>query len=280
MSDRERRIRTLTASEVETLIDWAAAEGWNPGLDDAAVFYEADRQGFLGAFADSEMVAGISAVAYGSDFGFIGLYICRPDKRGEGHGKAVWDAGFTRLAGRRVGLDGVPAQQANYARMGFVHAYGSVRLSGRFSGSPPANPASRLLTAELKPAVMAFDRRFFPGERSAFLDAWLDPPRMALALVVDGAVRGYGVVRPCRRGAKIGPLFVDDASDALPLFAALVEAGGGEVAIDVPDMRTEFIAALQAGGLAPSFETARMYINPPAAPLASGVFGITTLELG
>ncbi|TIU88228.1 MAG: GNAT family N-acetyltransferase, partial [Mesorhizobium sp.] len=73
-----RTIRTLTASEVETLVDWAAGEGWNPGLGDAAAFRTADPDGFIGAFVDGEMVAGISAVAYGPGFGFIGLYICRP----------------------------------------------------------------------------------------------------------------------------------------------------------------------------------------------------------
>ncbi|TIT76763.1 MAG: GNAT family N-acetyltransferase, partial [Mesorhizobium sp.] len=71
-----RTIRTLTASEVETLIDWAAAEGWNPGIGDAAALRAADPEGFIGAFVGGEMMAGISAVAYGAGFGFIGLYIC------------------------------------------------------------------------------------------------------------------------------------------------------------------------------------------------------------
>lgn len=118
-----RTIRTLARDEVETLVDWAAAEGWNPGLGDAALFQAADPQGFIGAFVDGELSAGISAVAYGDDFGFIGLYICRPDRRGQGHGKAVWDAGMARLGKRTIGLDGVVEQQANYRSMGFAPAY-------------------------------------------------------------------------------------------------------------------------------------------------------------
>ena len=66
------------------------------------------------------MVAGISAVDYGAGVGFIGLYICRPDMRGLGYGRAVWDAGMARLAKATIGLDGVPAQQANYRNIGFV----------------------------------------------------------------------------------------------------------------------------------------------------------------
>ena len=64
-------IRTLSLQELRVLIDWAAAEGWNPGLEDAAMFQAADPEGFIGAFVGSDMVAAISAVAYGRDFGFI-----------------------------------------------------------------------------------------------------------------------------------------------------------------------------------------------------------------
>ena len=30
--------RTATLAELETVLDWAAAEGWNPGIDDAVAF--------------------------------------------------------------------------------------------------------------------------------------------------------------------------------------------------------------------------------------------------
>ncbi len=31
-------IRRMTRDELDTLVEWAAREGWNPGLDDADVF--------------------------------------------------------------------------------------------------------------------------------------------------------------------------------------------------------------------------------------------------
>ena len=43
-------IRILDEKEVQLAVDWAAVEGWNPGLNDAAIFYRADPQGFLGGF--------------------------------------------------------------------------------------------------------------------------------------------------------------------------------------------------------------------------------------
>src|SRR3546814_5569593 len=65
-------IRTMTAAEVELAVEWAAREGWDPGVDDAACFRAADAGGFLMAFADGEPVASISVVNYGPGFGFLG----------------------------------------------------------------------------------------------------------------------------------------------------------------------------------------------------------------
>lgn len=271
-------IRALSPAEVETLGGWAANEGWNPGLADAAAFRAADPGGFLGAFVDDEMAAGISAVAYGDDFGFIGLYICRPDMRGKGYGKAVWDAGMARLAGRTVGLDGVPAQQANYRSMGFVPAYRTIRYGGRHgaAGFAPVRP----LTSALLPAVLALDRSCFPAARETFLTRWLEQPRIARAAVRGGAVVGYGVARACRDGFKVGPLFADDLPAAADLLAALAAECGGDLHIDVPETQAGFAALLADAGLAPGFETARMYRGPAPRVDMGKVFGVTTLELG
>lgn len=91
-------IRSLSLGEVEELLGWAKAEGWNPGLGDAAAFHAADPDGFIGCVVDGRLAAGISAVRYGDDFGFIGLYIAHPDFRRQGFGRKVWDAGMAHLA--------------------------------------------------------------------------------------------------------------------------------------------------------------------------------------
>ncbi|MER8437646.1 GNAT family N-acetyltransferase [Mesorhizobium sp. M1312] len=276
-----RTIRTLALEDVETLVDWAAAEGWNPGLGDAVAFHAADPDGFIGAFVDGEMVAGISAVAYGDDFGFIGLYICRPDRRGEGHGKAVWDAGMARLGDRTIGLDGVVEQQANYRSMGFAPVYRTIRFVGSPGVPATADSGIRAIDPELMPDVLDYDSRFFPAPRRSFLEQWLRPPHMALAIVRDGAIEGYGVARRCRDGCKIGPLFSNSLDAASRLFAALANtAGPGNVYLDVPETNGHFVAQLTSTGLHPGFETARMYKGKAPQLAQSGVFAITTLELG
>jgi hypothetical protein len=262
-----RVIRTLDRAEVGTLVGWAAAEGWNPGVGDATAFHTADPDGFLGAFVDGEMVAGISGVAYGEGFGFIGLYICKPGHRGHGYGRAVWDAAMARLGSRVVGLDGVPEQQANYRRMGFLPAYKTVRMTGR-----PQDLGAAAIAVVEATQIAAIDAACFPAPRIAFLAEWIKSPRRVLAL--EG---GYGAVRSCASDQKIGPLFAPDTTTALRLLGALSTE---TVSIDVPVARASFLNALAEAGWSASFSTTRMYRNGSLGPASPQVFGITTLELG
>ncbi len=47
-------IRTMTADDLRLALDWAAAEGWNPGLEDAFCFATIDPDGLLMGFVDGE----------------------------------------------------------------------------------------------------------------------------------------------------------------------------------------------------------------------------------
>jgi GNAT superfamily N-acetyltransferase len=275
-------IRAMTRADLDRAVEWAAAEGWNPGLDDAGCFYAADPAGFLMGFAGDEPVASISVVRYGDAFGFLGLYIVRPQWRGRGFGYRLWQAGMDHLKGRIVGLDGVVAQQANYARSGFALAHRNVRFGGAAQVDAPDDPRIRPVDAALVEAVFAYDRAFFPAPREIFLRCWLkDDARKSLAVVEDGAVRAYGVIRACRSGFKIGPLFAEGEREADLLFRALAaQAGGAEIFLDLPEPNEAAIRLAARHNLSPVFETARMYRGEaPDLPL-SRTYGISTFELG
>lgn len=279
-------IRPLTPQELGQLIDWAAGEGWNPGLDDAAAFHAADSHGFIGCFVDGQMAAGISAVRSGADFGFIGLYIAHPDFRGQGYGRLVWDAGMAHLETRTIGLDGVPQQQANYRSMGFAAAYETSRWSGRIVDDAMAFGQMEAFTdihsaEDFRADIAAYDSTIFPADRDAFLSVWLDPPRITRVVAPGGRIAGYAVCRKCRECYKIGPLFADGFEEAMLLLkACAAEADGDTLHIDVPESQAEFGAALEALGFSRGFLTARMYRGAAPETPMSRVFGITTLELG
>lgn len=280
-------IRPLRRDELDLVIDWAAAEGWNPGLHDAEAFHAADPDGFLMGFIGDEPVACVSVVDYGERFGFLGFYICRPEHRGRGYGLELWNAGMERMGDRTVGLDGVVEQQAKYARSGFELAHRNIRYGGEARDLGPPDPAVAELGPDTPPAlvdaIVAYDRQFFPASREGFVRRWVEPgARRAVAYVSDRTLFGHGVIRPCRNGHKIGPLFADDAAIAEALFTALVAPLGEAplVFLDVPEPNGEARRLAERHGLAPVFETARMYKGAaPDLPLER-IFGITTFELG
>jgi len=277
------RIAHLSADEMSLPIEWATAEGWDPGLHDQACFAVTDPTGFHAGWIGDEPVATISVVKYGATFAFLGLYIVKPAFRGQGYGFALWNHALTTARGRTVGLDGVVAQQANYRRSGFALAYRNIRYRGVRGPDAPLDarvvPLSRFPFSE----VAKYDRAFFPEARDAFLRCWIaQPGARAMAVEKHGAIAGYGVIRPSGHGFKVGPLFADDASCAEALFHALAmrTPAGTAIFLDVPEPNTAGVTLAERHGMSPVFETARMYAGvAPKLPLAK-LFGVTTFELG
>lgn len=279
-------IRSATRQEVDLALDWAAREGWNPGLHDATPFHSADADGFLLGLVDGKSVSLISAVRYGQDFGFVGFYIVHPDWRGRGLGWAIWQQAMARLAGRNVALDGVLTEQDNYRRSGFNLAWRNVRYEGRTrmsSSTATTDITLCRLTDQTLESVARYDRGFFPADRSAFLAAWIGQPGShALGLLRDGRLVASGVIRPCRTGYKIGPLFADDANLAERLFSELQcqVPTDAPLFLDVPECNAEAVALARRLGMQPCFETARMYTGPVPDISLPRTFGITSFELG
>jgi len=277
-------VRRMERRELDFALDMAAAEGWNPGLADGDCFWAADPQGFHLALLDGRPAATVSTVGYGPGFGFVGLYIVAPGLRRQGLGLRLWRAVVDPMPQPCVGLDAVTAQQANYARDGFVLAYPSHRYEGLSAGPDPrAVPPGVLPLAAFPLAdVLACDRRSFPAEREAFLRAWLAAPgHVGLGLSREGRLAGFGLLRPCRAGCKIGPLLADDEAGAHALFHGLMAcAPAGPVYLDVPAPNAAAVRLAEAHGMRPMFETGRMYRGPAPDVDLSRVFGVTTFELG
>jgi ribosomal protein S18 acetylase RimI-like enzyme len=273
-------VRPMTPGEVELSLEWAASEGWNPGKHDARCFRAADPNGFFIGTLQGEPVGCISAVAYDERFGFIGLYLVKPEFRGMGLGMRIWQHGVAYLGNRNVGLDGVVAQQANYRKSGFRLAYRNIRFQSVVEGAVGAR-VSRVSELPFN-QLSNYDQRFFPACRARFLREWVgQADSVALAVVQDARITGYGVLRACVAGYKIGPLFADNEQIAEELLGALSVSVPGElITLDVPETNPAAIALAERHGMTRIFETARMYTKAlPALPV-DHVFGVTSFELG
>jgi GNAT superfamily N-acetyltransferase len=274
-------IRRMAADEVSKIMDWARKEGWNPGIHDTEIFAQTDPAGLFCAETGGEMIGGISAVAYDDHYGFVGLFIVRPDLRGHRVGLDLAQRALDHLGDRIIGIDGVLAKERQYAKFfGFVPGGRNVRYEGR----PVGRVTPDLIDARDVPFsdLSAYDRRHFPAPRDRFLKMWIHQPgATALADTRGGTLRGYGVIRPCVVGAKLGPLFADSPAVAEDLLLALcAKVPTGPVYLDTPGDNPLAVELALKFGMHEVFATTRMYRGGTPEFSKNEVFGITTFELG
>jgi GNAT superfamily N-acetyltransferase len=276
---------TMTPAEVRRIVEWAGAEGWNPGLHDVAVAHAFDPDGFIALRREGEMVGGGSVLSYDGVFGFMGLFIMRPDHRGLGLGGMLWHHRLRRLRSRlapsaAIGMDGVFTMQSFYAKGGFVLAHRDLRFEGN---APESGDQGLTPLSDIAPEVLhRYDLPFFPVDRRRFLGPWCDAPGTHSAAVLeDGAVVGMACLRPCLSGYKFGPVHADRPDIAERLLRGLMgRVQGQPVMLDVPEPNEHALALAAAFGMTESFGCARMYHGPiPEFPLHR-IFGVTSFEFG
>jgi GNAT superfamily N-acetyltransferase len=283
---KKYQLKLLDLEGVRQLVSWAADEGWNPGPEDAEVFYRTDPEGFYGFFEDGKLIAGGAIVSYDTSFGFMGLFIVQPGLRSKGLGKQLWyqrrNLLLSRLRpGAAIGMDGVVAMQPFYNRGGFEMAFRSERyrrLGSYFESEVNVNS----IDINDFQKIIEYDTRCFGFPRPEFLEQWLVlQSSFKYAYTEEGTTRGYAVLRKVIDGYKIGPLFADNALIAEALYRTCLSSVEGEaVFLDAPVVNVPAIEMLNKYKATYVFECARMYYgNPPNLPM-NNIFGITTFELG
>ncbi|MFM8237306.1 MAG: GNAT family N-acetyltransferase [Actinomycetota bacterium] len=278
-------IEPMRPEEIATLMEWAAAEGWNPGSGDAEVAAAFDPEAFVALRAGGELVGGGSILAYGAEYGFMGLFIVRADRRHGGLGRALWHFRRDRLTARLrpdapIGMDGVLDLVPFYERGGFTVAHRDLRFEGIAVGSP--DPAVAPLTPADASDLVVYDARHAVTQREDFLAGWIARPGVVAGLIRErGDLVAFGVLRPGRVGWKVGPLTADRPDLAERLLGGLLAAVEGEqVQIDVPEPNVAALDLVARLGLREVFGCARMYRGPaPELPLGR-IYGMTSLEFG
>lgn len=288
---KQLEIRTMVRDEVDQLVEWAAREGWNPGLHDADLFWATDPDAFIAAELDGELIGGGAITSYSGEFGFMGFFIIRPEFRGQGYGNTLWHARRQRLLDRlnrdaAIGMDGVFDMQSYYAKGGFQFSHRNMRFRADITQHPERSQEDdnhiRPLSDVPFEQIAAYDRTCFPAPRANFLRGWIAPrDGLAVGYLRDDKLCGYGVVRRCLEGCKAGPLFADDPEVAEALYQRMAEfAAGGPLFLDAPENNPAAMALVQRHQMEEVFGCARMYLGRPPEVAHERIFGVTTFELG
>jgi len=285
-------IRPLEAGDIAQVTEWARAEGFCPGEGDVAIYRQTDRQGLWVGWLEDAPIGCIAGVRYSQSYGFVGLFLVKPEHRGRGYGVQLWRHALEHLHDVRcVGLEAAPDRINDYASWGFRPASPTTRwqLSGRdIPGAGPQAGQLSLVDASTLPeaVVQSYDASREDSPRPHFLRDWLRHPAGRVLALVDGQGRchGFGRIRPCllRQGSgwRIGPLLADDADLAQQLLRGLIERHQGMVLLDAPGANPAAGALMGRLGFKPTSETLRMYRGPQPQVSLADVYGLACLELG
>lgn len=258
------KLTDLTPEALAMLGELVVYSGWNQTPQDWGVFFSCgsiyvvrDEQGRIGASGAvlpmGESRPGYLASLTGRGVAWISMILVRPELRGHGLGRSVFEQCVRDIArqGRIAMLDATPQGEPLYEQFGFEPLWRLTRW--RREACPATGPALPLAKpdldtlAELDQEALGFARKRLLGELLGRPDSRY--VRHAL---------GFAIVRAGRAAHHIGPLVATDEPTAMAVMQEAVAALSGPVLIDVPDDRPLLRQALVAAGFAPQRGFARM----------------------
>lgn len=286
-AEPQLRIETADASVLPVIYDWAAANSWSPGEHDFRCYLAADPQSLHVGYLGEQPVSAVFAARHDADFAHLGAYMVPPQHRGNGYGRATFDAAMKHAGNRVIGLHAVTNQVGNYKGSGFSPTYSTWRYSGVLP-PPRPNTHSKIKIVDAGDlglaALTEYDARHFRATRPAFLQAWTTAPRHLAKAVLDhdDTIIGLGVIRPTLDHARIGPLYARDTGTARALLHALTDAVDAiAVALDAPETNPAIEPLAAELGLSPDFQMVTMFTAGPIKPVHHpGVFAVASAELG
>ncbi|KAK9711999.1 hypothetical protein K7432_007434, partial [Basidiobolus ranarum] len=134
MPSEELVIKSATQESLKIIYQWGDNEGWNPGVHDWKTMYSTNPDGYFVGHLNDKPICCIAIFRYSHQVSYIGWYIVLKEYRGHGYGLTMFKYAMNLLKGYNIGLDGVVAQQSNYAKFGFVRHYDNEVYDGEFLG--------------------------------------------------------------------------------------------------------------------------------------------------
>ncbi len=258
------KLAALTPEALAMLGELVAFSGWNQTAQDWGVFFSCgtlyvvrDEKGLIvgsGAVLPmGESRPGYLASLTGRGVAWISMILVRPELRGRGIGRSVFEQCVRDIAGqsRIAMLDATPQGEPLYQQFGFEPLW---RLTRWRREARPATGAPLPLVRPDLDTLSELDQEALGFARKPLLGELLGRPDSRYVR----HVLGFAIVRSGRIAHHIGPLLATHELTAVDVMREAVAALSGPVFIDVPDDRPLMRRALAEAGFTPQRGFARM----------------------
>lgn len=281
------RLERLAPADADALVPLSVEAGWNQTVADWRFMLDAG-QGFgvldgRGGWAGSAV-----ALPLGPALSWLCMVLVARHQRRRGLGTELLRCAVeaVRARGAAAGLDATEFGRPVYLPLGFSDLFSVSRWRGGVMTRPePPPPDCTIRQAALKDveAIIAFDEPRSAMRREKVLRyLFSSAPELALVAEHEGRIVGYGLGRPGRTTAQIGPIVADDDTVAVALAShGLTQAGSGAL-LDVPDRHRGLADWLAAHGAGRERGFVRMVLGDADADLAEprAIYALAGAELG
>jgi len=228
------------------------------------------------------VVGGISAVHYDDDYVFIGNHFVLPPYRGSGIGTAIWEYALALAGDKTIGASGLSDGREFYEDYGFESTSNIIQYGGvMFAEARLSDDIYSAQDIDIR-YLVRYDASRFGTHREKFIRAWLDTVVMdGVCLLKEGSIQGWGCLRRCRRGWRLGPVFAEKYEYAEEIVRHLAMKTYTEwVFIDLPQNNVQAIRLAFAMGMTPLGARIRVVRGDRVSEPLDQIFGFTTLDIG
>ena len=196
---------------------------WNPGLQDGIGFHNTDPTGFFIGLLRGQPICCISAVRHGS-IGHIGYYVVEKQYRGRGYGMKMFGHAMKYLHGCNIRLDAVLTAVDKYKKSGFLPNYCSTRYTGTIDSKDVSCPNIYSAADISFDKIVQYDACYYGENRKYFLSTWLTTATTNSLVYQDNdVIQGFGAIRKCHEGYRLGPVYAETSDIAKDLIYSLCQ---------------------------------------------------------
>ena len=279
----EVEIRLLQESDIAAAMDLKRLAGWNQTETDWRTLLQLETNGCFAAVLDDQLLGTTTTTSYGSQLAWIGMVLVQPEKRRTGIATKLLQTALSYLEHRVsiVKLDATADGKSVYERIGFEVESLIERWSRK---GEPVNfeRQPETIDSDTRREILRLDAQAFGADRSKLLSLLLTNTcvRPVVQRTEAGSVTGYALARPGSNAAYVGPVVLDQGSDASALLDQILEQlHSSPVYVDLNRNWGVGQRLLSERGFEKQRDLIRMR-RGPATPTSPLVFAIAGPEVG
>jgi len=261
----ELQVAQLSSRDIAAAQQLVESAGWNQLPNDWLRMIANQSDGCYKAYSNGALLGTVTTISFENSVAWIGMMLVHPDRRRQGIGKRLMHAAIDYLKStgvKSIGLDATPAGRPLYEQLGFEVSAPWQRWQR--GNAQDSSPSLEVPATGVQPDQRPQWNNCSEMDRRAFgVDRWQWLEQLAMQSAVVASPGGFGLLRPGRVAAYLGPVVAQDLPSAELIVGSLLETAPPVCMWDVPPHNAAAEALAAKLGFTPIRTLYRMWLGEP-----------------